>query len=138
MIKLVGMLDGLNRYRFDRDPHLLAVWESAKHVVTGPQAKASEEKPAPPAGPAQAGPEEVKPAAYARSSFRTHRKRRGMTRHHAPFAQRYSGRNSSSKPSTNGSLPPAGRHTTRSRSMAGNSSPGVHTSTDRASPSTTQ
>jgi hypothetical protein len=63
VINLVGMLDGLNRYRFDRDPQLLAAWESAKHVVTGPQAKASEEKPAPPAGPAQAGPEEVKPAA---------------------------------------------------------------------------
>jgi hypothetical protein len=63
VIKLVGMLDGLNRYRFDRDPQLLAAWESAKHVVTGPQAKTREEKPAPPAGPAQAGPEEVQPAA---------------------------------------------------------------------------
>ena len=33
---LVGMLDGLNRYRFDRDPQLLAAWESAKRVTSGP------------------------------------------------------------------------------------------------------
>jgi hypothetical protein len=58
VMKLVGMLDGLNRYRFDRDPQLLVAWESARHVVTGPQ---SEEKDQQPAAPAQPG--EVKPAA---------------------------------------------------------------------------
>jgi len=55
VMRLVGMLDGLNRYRFDRDPQLLVAWESARHVVTGP---AAEQQPGTPAGP-----EEVKPAA---------------------------------------------------------------------------
>lgn len=55
VMRLVELLDGLNRYRFGQDPELLAVWESARHVVTGPQ---PEEKPAVPAGPG-----EVKPAA---------------------------------------------------------------------------
>jgi hypothetical protein len=39
IMRLVGMLDGFNRYRFHRDPELIAAWESAKHVVTGPQVK---------------------------------------------------------------------------------------------------
>ena len=34
---LVGLMDGINRYRFQRDPQLLEAWESAKHVVVGPQ-----------------------------------------------------------------------------------------------------
>lgn len=37
VMRLVEMLDGLNRYRFDREPQLLAAWETARHVVTGPQ-----------------------------------------------------------------------------------------------------
>ena len=37
--RLVGMLDGFNRYRFHLDPELIVAWESAKHVVTGPQPK---------------------------------------------------------------------------------------------------
>jgi hypothetical protein len=56
--KLVGMLDGLNRYRFDRDPQLLVAWESARHVVTGPQGEVVEKEPGTPGQPG-----EVKPAA---------------------------------------------------------------------------
>jgi hypothetical protein len=62
LMLLVGMLDGINRYRFEREPELLIAWESAKHVKAGPQSE-STENPAPPSGPAQAGPGEVKPAA---------------------------------------------------------------------------
>ena len=54
----VGMMDGLNRYRFQKEPQLLVAWESARHVLSGPQA-AKEEVPVTP--PAQSG--EVKPAA---------------------------------------------------------------------------
>ncbi len=49
IMRLVGMLDGFNRYRFHHDPELLVAWQSAKHVVTGPQPKAAE-PPAPPSG----------------------------------------------------------------------------------------
>jgi hypothetical protein len=38
------MLDGINRYRLERDPQLLVAWKTAKHVVSGPQAE--EVKPA--------------------------------------------------------------------------------------------
>jgi hypothetical protein len=31
------MLDGINRYRFERDPQLLVAWKTARHVVSGPQ-----------------------------------------------------------------------------------------------------
>jgi hypothetical protein len=62
VMRLVGMPDGLNRYRFERDRQLLVAWESARHVVTGPQAE-TEENPETSAGPVQAGPGEVKPAA---------------------------------------------------------------------------
>jgi hypothetical protein len=37
--RLVGILDGFNRYRFHREPELIVAWESAKHVVSGPQVK---------------------------------------------------------------------------------------------------
>jgi hypothetical protein len=56
VMQLVGMLDGLNRYRFGREAEMLAAWESARHVVTGPRAEGKEE----PAAPAEG---EVKPAA---------------------------------------------------------------------------
>ena len=53
VMRLVGMLDGINRYRFERDPQLLVAWKTAKHVVSGPQVEptpvppaAGEEKPA--------------------------------------------------------------------------------------------
>ena len=69
IMQLVGMMDGVNRYRFERDPQLMVAWDSAKHVRTGPLT--AEEKnggqPAPPAEPAQPGtagqPGEVKSAA---------------------------------------------------------------------------
>jgi hypothetical protein len=56
IMRLVGMLDGFNRYRFHRDRELVIAWESAKHVVTGPQPK--EDEPI-----TQAPPEVEKPAA---------------------------------------------------------------------------
>ena len=52
-------MDGINRYRFEGQPELMAAWESAKHVVTGP-ATAEEKAEEGPAGPV---PGEVKPAA---------------------------------------------------------------------------
>ena len=60
---LVGMLDGINQYRFRNEPQLLAGWESAKHVVAGAQAATVENPANPAAGPVQGGPGEVKPAA---------------------------------------------------------------------------
>ena len=39
---LVGMMDGVNRYRFQRDTQLLEAWDSAKHVVVGPQTMRAE------------------------------------------------------------------------------------------------
>jgi hypothetical protein len=73
VLQVVEMMDGLNRYRFQKEPQLLVAWESARHVVSGPQAAVKEEAPVTPpvttpvqAGepvtpPVQAG--EVKPAA---------------------------------------------------------------------------
>ncbi len=49
IMRLVGMLDGFNRYRFHHDPELIVAWESAKHVVTGPQP--TEAEPATPTSP---------------------------------------------------------------------------------------
>ncbi len=37
VMKLVDMLDGLNRYRFSGKAELLAAWESARKVVVGPR-----------------------------------------------------------------------------------------------------
>jgi hypothetical protein len=56
VMQLVEMLDGLNRYRFMRDPEMLATWERTRRV--GPGA-GNGEKEVPPEG--EAG--EVKPAA---------------------------------------------------------------------------
>jgi len=55
IMRLVGMLDGFNRHRFYREPELIVAWESAKHVVNGPQARASE--------PGNAGQSGLEPAA---------------------------------------------------------------------------
>jgi hypothetical protein len=38
------MLDGINRYRFDRVPQLLVAWRTAKLVVSGPQPPTGEVK----------------------------------------------------------------------------------------------
>jgi hypothetical protein len=48
IMRLVGMLDGFNRYRFHRDPELIVAWESAKRIVSGPEPKpeVEVEKPA--------------------------------------------------------------------------------------------
>ncbi|HET8834282.1 MAG TPA: hypothetical protein VFN08_06095 [Gemmatimonadales bacterium] len=58
--RLVSMLDGINRYRFEREPEKLIAWESARHVEAGPAPK--DENSATSPGPSQAGPGEVKPA----------------------------------------------------------------------------
>ena len=53
LVKLVGQLDGLNRFRFRKDPELRAAWESARDVV-GPfgtsTLKEPEEGETPPSG----------------------------------------------------------------------------------------
>jgi hypothetical protein len=64
VVQLVEMMDGLNRYRFQKEPQLLVAWEAARHVVTGPQAAGKEAGAAgaaPVTPPEQAG--EVQPAA---------------------------------------------------------------------------
>ena len=53
-MQLVGILDGINRYRFAREPQLLAAWDRAKHVVGGVAGRgppSTPEVPAPQAGP---------------------------------------------------------------------------------------
>jgi hypothetical protein len=50
IMRLVGMLDGFNRYRFHRDPELIVAWKSAKHIVTGPEPK-DDEATVPPSSP---------------------------------------------------------------------------------------
>ena len=62
VMRLVGMLDGINRYRFERDPQLLVAWKTAKHVVSGPQVE-SAVPPSPTPEPTQPPTGEVKPAA---------------------------------------------------------------------------
>ena len=57
LMRLVGILDGFNRYRFHHDPELIAAWESAKHRVSGPAAK---EVGSAPSGPITPG---LEPAA---------------------------------------------------------------------------
>lgn len=38
VMRLVSLLDGLNRYRFSGNAEMRAAWESAKNVVSGPSA----------------------------------------------------------------------------------------------------
>ena len=57
IMRLVGMLDGFNRNRYHHEPELIVAWESAKHIVTGPQPE--EDEPATPTVP----PIAEKPAA---------------------------------------------------------------------------
>ncbi len=63
VMQLVGILDGINRYRFAREPQLLAAWDRAKHVVGTPVVEADPPAPEPPAGPTDPVNGEVKPAA---------------------------------------------------------------------------
>jgi hypothetical protein len=58
VMRLVEMLDGLNRYRFSGNAELRAAWESARNVVTGP--RPAEEAPATVAPKAEG---DVRPAA---------------------------------------------------------------------------
>ena len=51
VMRLVDLLDGLNRYRFSGNAELRAAWESARNVVSGPTAAAPvAETPPNPAG----------------------------------------------------------------------------------------
>jgi hypothetical protein len=64
VMRLVAMIDGINRYRFDRDGSLLVAWESAKHLIAEGHAEKKAEVPsAAESGSAQTGPEGVQPAA---------------------------------------------------------------------------
>lgn len=54
LMKLVELLDGLNRYRFRQDPDRKAAWDSARNLVTIARSKA---------GPPPAPPSDVAPAA---------------------------------------------------------------------------
>ncbi len=66
VMQLVGVLDGVNRYRFAREPQLLAAWDWAKHVVGGSQVEGPQTPPDVPSGPeVPTGPDagEVQPAA---------------------------------------------------------------------------
>ena len=58
LMELVGLLDGLNRYRFRNNAELAAAWVSARNVVGAP-------RPAEPTPPAASSPPEeaVEPAA---------------------------------------------------------------------------
>lgn len=60
--RLVGLLDGLNRYRFGSDGELWAGWQSARKVQTGPVVPESA-APAPGGEPTAVPGSEVKPAA---------------------------------------------------------------------------
>jgi hypothetical protein len=58
-VGIVGILDALNRLRFEHDAEALAAWRSASHVITPSRGTPS---PAAPAGDRLAGGE-IKPAA---------------------------------------------------------------------------
>lgn len=45
VMRLVELLDGLNRYRFGGQAELLAAWGSARRVVAGPRTGSKEEPP---------------------------------------------------------------------------------------------
>ena len=63
VVQVVNLMDGLNRFRFAKDPEALAAWESASNVVATPRpASEPESGPETPQGPAPAGGE-VRPAA---------------------------------------------------------------------------
>jgi hypothetical protein len=64
VVQLMDIMDGINRYRFQDDPHRLVAWEAARRVVTG-RAKSDGTSASPtPGQPSAAGPSgEVKPAA---------------------------------------------------------------------------
>jgi hypothetical protein len=59
VMRLVSLLDGLNRYRFSGNAEMRAAWESARNVVSGPST--AEEEPAEGVAPTVEG--EVRPAA---------------------------------------------------------------------------
>ncbi|MEZ4456098.1 MAG: hypothetical protein R2882_06045 [Gemmatimonadales bacterium] len=58
LAELIRLLDSLSRMQFREDPELLAAWDSARNVVTGPTPKANvsaEKSAAPPAAGSQLG-----------------------------------------------------------------------------------
>lgn len=58
IFQIVQVMDGLNRYRFMKDPELLAAWDSASSVLAAPK---TTPKPGPDTTPATGG--EIRPAA---------------------------------------------------------------------------
>ena len=62
VVQVVKLMDGLNRFRFAKDPESLAAWESASSVVATPRPAEPKVEPGTPEGPAPAGGE-VRPAA---------------------------------------------------------------------------
>ncbi len=64
VVQVVKVMDGLNRYRFEKDPERLAGWESASNVVATPRPEVKPvptPAPAPDAAPPAGG--EIRPAA---------------------------------------------------------------------------
>jgi hypothetical protein len=59
MMEIVRVLDGINRYRFGKDPEAMAEWNAAKHIPGRPSSRA----PSPPPGPTTPKPGDVAPAA---------------------------------------------------------------------------
>ena len=53
VVQIVRVIDGLNRFRFARDPELLAAWKSASNVTDSPR----QPEKTPPSG------DQIKPAA---------------------------------------------------------------------------
>jgi hypothetical protein len=53
LLEEVQVLDGINRWRYGRDPELMTEWNAARHVVLGPRRKTDE----PPAGEGGSSPE---------------------------------------------------------------------------------
>ncbi|HXH05350.1 MAG TPA: hypothetical protein VNI83_02050 [Vicinamibacterales bacterium] len=67
IMRIVDLLDGLNRYRFGGDAEKRAAWESARELVSGPRSAPAGEAPgtttAPATAPASPATGEIKPAA---------------------------------------------------------------------------
>lgn len=53
VVKIVNLMDGLNRFRFGNDPERLAAWESASNVQAAPRNGAGAGKPGTDVRPAE-------------------------------------------------------------------------------------
>lgn len=57
LMEEVRVLDGINRWRYGRDPELMTEWNAARHVVLGPRRKAGEPTPGEGETPSEPGKE---------------------------------------------------------------------------------